>query len=96
MELSDSNVRYYALNPSQAGKIQYLLVEINPGQRTDLELVTHPGEECGFVMQGELTIILGSREIHLNEGDSIKFSSITPHRYVNRGDEKSVSIWAMV
>lgn len=96
MELSDSNVRYHILSPNRVGKIEYLLVEIQPGDMSEAELVSHPGEECGYILQGELKIILDQQEIHLFEGDSICFPSTTPHRYVNSGSQVSLSIWAMV
>ncbi|AJY74400.1 helix-turn-helix domain-containing protein [Paenibacillus beijingensis] len=96
MELSDSNVRYHILSPNRPGKIEYLLVEIEPGDMIEKDLISHSGEECGFVIQGEMKIILDQQEIVLNEGDSICFPSTTPHRYVNIGSGVAVSIWAMV
>jgi transcriptional regulator with XRE-family HTH domain len=96
MELSDSSVRYHILSPNRLGKIEYLLVEIQPGEMVETELVSHPGEECGFIMQGEMKIILDQQEIYLYEGDSICFPSTTPHRYVNTGSTVALSIWAMV
>jgi len=95
MELSDSNVRYHYLSPPHSEKLQFLLVEIQPGEVRKLELVNHSGEECGFVLQGELIVILEDQEIHLREGDSIHFPSTTPHRYVNPGNTPSLSVWAM-
>ncbi|WP_027417968.1 helix-turn-helix domain-containing protein [Aneurinibacillus terranovensis] len=95
IELSNSNVRYHFLSPDSSGKIEFLLVEIQPGELLERELVSHPGEESGYVIQGELLIIIKDREIHLTEGDSIFFPSTTPHRYVNPGKEISLSIWAM-
>jgi mannose-6-phosphate isomerase-like protein (cupin superfamily) len=73
-----------------------LLVEIEPGTAHDPEgMVTHTGEECGVILEGELIVRLGTQEIHLNEGDSICFPSSTPHRFVNPGDTVCRSIWAM-
>ncbi len=96
MELANSSVRYHMLSPNRLGKIEYLLVEIQPGERVEKELVSHPGEECGYILSGELKIILDQQEIVLYEGDSISFPSTTPHRYVNTSDKVSLSIWAMV
>ncbi|MBR5122746.1 MAG: cupin domain-containing protein, partial [Anaerotignum sp.] len=53
------------------------------------------GEECGYVLKGELTVHLGSKQYVLHEGDSIYFDCNTPHKYVNNGEEDCVSIWAM-
>lgn len=96
VELSDSNVRYHELTPNNhSGSIDFILVEIQPGEIKEVELVSHSGEECGFVLQGSLKVCLGSQEIILNEGDSISFQSMTPHRYINPGNDISLSIWAM-
>lgn len=96
MELSNSSVRYHILSPDNSGKIQFLLVEIKPGEMREVELVSHPGVECGLVLEGQLKVILGPQEIHLDEGDSICFPSTTPHRYVNPVDRVSISVWAMI
>lgn len=96
MELSNGNVRYHQLTPNKNGKVEFILVEIQPGERTDAELVSHSGEECGFVIRGQLIVNLDGREYFLNEGDSIHFSSTIPHRYINPGNLPALSIWAMV
>ncbi|WP_042353896.1 helix-turn-helix domain-containing protein [Bacillus rubiinfantis] len=96
MELSNGNVRYHQLTPNKNGKIEFIMVEIQPGERSDVGLVSHSGEECGFVLQGQLIVNLEGREYFLNEGDSIHFSSSIPHRYFNPGDIPTLSIWTMV
>jgi transcriptional regulator with XRE-family HTH domain len=96
VELSNSKVRYHELTPhNHSGNMEFILVEIQPGEITEMELVSHTGEECGFVLQGSLKVCLGDEEIILNEGDSISFQSMVPHRYINPGNEISLSIWAM-
>lgn len=62
---------------------------------TELELISHRGEEYGFVLEGSLRVKCGEQVYDLNEGDSISFSSLTPHRYMNIGKDVSISIWAM-
>jgi transcriptional regulator with XRE-family HTH domain len=92
--LPNSKVKYQLLSSSLKNDIEMLLVELEPNQQ-DRKLITHHGEECGFVMQGKLLVILGEEEYLLNEGDSISFKSTIPHRFINPGNEKSISIWAM-
>lgn len=96
MELSNGKVRYHQLTPNKTGVMEFILVEIKPGETSDVDLVSHSGEECGFVLQGELIVILEGQEYFLAEGDSIQFSSTVPHRYINPGNFSSLSIWAMV
>ncbi|MBY0123177.1 cupin domain-containing protein [Bacillus sp. S/N-304-OC-R1] len=47
------------------------------------------------MIQGKMKVALGEDEIFLQAGDSIYFQSSTPHRYVNVGEEKVVSLWVM-
>jgi transcriptional regulator with XRE-family HTH domain len=94
--LPNSNITYELLSPDLQRKIEFLLIEIEPGNCSTHELISHEGEECGFVLQGTLKVKWGTQEYILYEGDSIYFDSTVPHRYVNAGDEKTVSIWAMV
>jgi len=96
IQFPGSHVQYHLLSPNLQGMIEFLLVEISPGKAHDPEgMVTHHGEECGYILAGELIIRLGEEELHLHEGDSISFPSSTPHRFANPGDVTSRSIWAM-
>ncbi|MGP4077766.1 cupin domain-containing protein [Halobacillus sp. K22] len=47
------------------------------------------------ILQGKLTIVLGKEEGHFEEGDSISFNSMRPHRYINPTNEKAITVWAM-
>lgn len=95
IQLPNSNVKYQLLSPNLQGDIEFLLVEIEPGDKIDTELITHEGEECGFLISGELHVHLGDTTYLLKEGDSICFKSTIPHRFENRGPVLSRSIWAM-
>lgn len=92
--LANSKVKYQLLTPNQKGELEMLLVELAPGQE-DRQGITHYGEECGFVISGQLTVVLGDEEFMLNEGDSIHFNSSIPHRFINRTEEPALSVWAM-
>lgn len=94
IQLRNTNVKYHVLTPLQQGKIEFLLVEIEPGETLQPELVSHSGEECGFIIQGELKVLLDDQEYHLYEGDSMGFVSTKPHRYINPSNNVSISIWA--
>ena len=94
---SSSHVIYQLLSPDPNNKIEFLLVEIEPEQKEsdENELITHSGEECGYVIKGELEVRLGKDRYYLKEGDSIYFQSRIPHRFKNTGKGKVISIWAM-
>lgn len=94
IRLPESRVSYHLLTPHLRGKLEFLLVELEPGQASE-ETISHEGEEAGYVLQGRLKVRLGDREYLLEEGDSIWFESHVPHRFVNVGEGKCISIWAM-
>ena len=51
------------------------------------ELVTHSGQELNIVIKGTLKVQLGDHAEVLHEGDSIFFSSMTPHNEYALGGE---------
>lgn len=86
---------YELLCPNLKNQIEMLWIEIEPNDSNSEELISHDGEECGVVLKGTLRILSGDNVYDLNEGDSIYLDSTIPHRYVNVGNELSVSVWAM-
>lgn len=94
--VSDPGVKYHLLSPNDDNVMVFLLIEIEPGvKKDDKDFITHRGEECGYVLSGELAVFLDDKEYILREGDSIYFKSTIPHRFENRGESISRSIWTM-
>jgi transcriptional regulator with XRE-family HTH domain len=48
-------------------------------------LISHQGEEVGYVIEGSIELRLGERAFALHPGDSFYFRSDTPHGYRNIG-----------
>lgn len=53
----------------------------------------HEGEECGYVLQGQLELTVGGKKYILNPGDSFFFPSDIPHAYRNPGKIIARVIW---
>lgn len=60
-------------------KIEPLLVTIDPEENKKMALVTHPGQEFNYVLEGRIKVILGGTEIVMSLGDSIYFDPTIPH-----------------
>lgn len=60
-------------------RIEPLLVTIEPEENKKMSLVTHPGQEFNYVLEGRIKIILGGTEIVMSPGDSIYFDPTIPH-----------------
>ncbi len=52
-------------------------------------MVTHDGEEVGYLLSGSVELLLGDRVFLINAGDSFIYRSEVPHGYRNVGDEEA-------
>ena len=58
--------------------MQPLLVTIDPSDKP-VDLVTHKGEEFNLCLKGKIIVVLGTKSILLEEGDSVYFNPNIPH-----------------
>lgn len=56
-------------------------------------LITHEGEEVGYVLEGVVELIVEDRTWRLEAGDSFHFRSERPHGYRNVGDVTARIFW---
>ena len=56
-------------------------------------LLSHDGEEVGFIIDGELELTVGDRTYLLAAGDSFTFRSEIPHSYRNPSKKLARIIW---
>jgi transcriptional regulator with XRE-family HTH domain len=59
-------------------RLESFILEL-PGNKKDTPLVTHPGEEFCFVLDGRVTFQIGDEVTDLETGDSIHLRSDVPH-----------------
>ena len=55
-----------------------LMVTVEPDNK-EMVLVTHPGQEFNYVVEGTIMVILDNEEIILEAGESIYFDPMIPH-----------------
>lgn len=65
---------------------------VPPGEGTD-ELISHSGQEFGFILEGKVELIVAGRKYELSQGDAFVFESSHPHGYRNRGRVPAQIIW---
>jgi transcriptional regulator with XRE-family HTH domain len=90
-----SGVSDELLSPNLRGDLEVILSRFLPGSSGGDQPYSHKGEEAGMVIQGALTLWIGTSEFVLNAGDSFGFPSTTPHRYANLGTEEAVVVWVI-
>ena len=77
---------------AQKNRMEPILIEMAPGGETE-EDDPHEGEEFGYVLAGNIKIILGDRVIRARRDDSFYFRPTAPHRIVNAGKSVCRVIW---
>jgi len=87
-------VQFYLLNPNLDGPIEFIYNIYEAGSGTGLGLYSHPGTECGLILEGELVVRILDKIYRLQKGDSITFDSSQPHSKVNEGEVRCTCIWA--
>lgn len=93
LDLGSYGVTKELLSPDLGGELQFYLVSIRPSGQSGPETYTHRGEEAGLVLDGTLELTVDGRVVTLYEGDSFRFDSSLPHRYVNPGTTPTNVAW---
>lgn len=92
---SESNdlVRFELLVPRAINRsIDPAFVTLAPGARTDVDKM-HEGEEFGYVMTGEVVLVLDGIEHKVKAGECFSFYPNVPHWVENRADREAKLLW---
>lgn len=95
LRVPKSKLVYQLLTPDLNRRIEFIWIELEPGEKGPKMPFAHEGEECALVLQGELHVWVDGEEHVLREGDSISFDSGLPHALANLGSEKAVMVTAI-
>ena len=72
--------KYQALAGNfQNRKADPFVVSVDPKEDETVSFNSHPGQEFNYLIEGQLKIFIGSKEMILDPGDSIYFDSGIPH-----------------
>ncbi len=75
-------------------KMQPFFTVIGPGGGSH-GIYSHEGEEFGYLLKGELELVLNDTVHIVKANESFYFSSQTPHDWNNKGTEDAVVIWVI-
>lgn len=75
-------------------KMQPFYTVIKPGGGSH-GMYSHDGEEFGYIVQGEMDLILSDKMYKIHKDESFYFSSTVPHDWGNTGKEDVVVIWVI-
>ena len=89
---SDAAIRYRFLTREFPNRrLEIIIAEISPGHK--YPLASHGGEEFGYVLEGQLRLMIREQEHTLRPGDSYHFDASVPHGYAADGDQTVRVMW---
>ena len=89
---SDGVVLERLIPHAPAISLQADIHEIAPGGASD-GLISHQGEEMGYVLEGVVELSVDNQRWRLEPGDSFHFRSERPHGYRNIGSTLARILW---
>jgi DNA-binding XRE family transcriptional regulator len=96
--LLESGVTWERLGQLPHTDVDFLLARYPPGSSSsaDGERMRHAGCEYGYLLQGELVVVLGFDELVMRPGDAVSFESSVPHAYRNDSGAEAVGLWFVI
>ena len=82
------------LTPNLDRDMILVLARLAPKGRTSPAPVSHKGEECTYVLRGQLEQHVGDEVYHLEAGDTFYFDARIPHLAINPSDTEEVEFIA--
>lgn len=92
-EDEDYNMKIHWIIPNaQKNEMEPILVELEPNGFS-YKHTPHPGEEFGYVLEGEIELIHGKRRLLVKQGESFYFFPNKEHYIRNKSDKVAKVIW---
>jgi len=92
---SESSISLQLLTPDVSGQLEMIYWEVEAGDYSSPELLSHIGEECTFVISGKGKFEFENSCILLEAGDSIYIPKKVAHRTFNPGPELYLAVTAI-
>lgn len=91
-KVTDGYTLNWLVPNAQKNAMEPVHMVLNAGFSTD-EDFPHEGEEFGYVLKGEITLVLGKRKVKVKKGESFYFTANVVHKIENRKNDQAVFIW---
>lgn len=88
----DGYQQTWLVETAQIHKMEPIMVNLEPGSETFHDF-PHEGEEFGYVLDGEVSIILDEKEYLCKKNESFYFASSKTHYLKNNSNDKTIIIW---
>ncbi len=77
---------------AQKNEMEPILLTLPPKGKS-LEMVSHLGEEFGYVLKGSVTLVRDNKKYKLKAKDTFYMSGKTSHYLYNHGNSEALILW---
>ena len=77
---------------AQKNEMEPILLTLHPGKKSH-ELQAHHGEEFGYVLKGNVTLVRGNKRYELKAQETFYLDGTNSHYLYNNGSEDAVVLW---
>lgn len=91
-KVSESYTLNWLVPNAQKNVMEPVHMLLNPESATE-EDFPHEGEEFGYVLSGEVVIVLGKKKYKCKKGQSFYYAANKTHRIVNEKNRPAEFIW---
>jgi len=95
LTIANSERTYRLLSGRAPDRVLEPILEIVPPTGSVVDPYGHEGEEFIYVLEGQLTLVVGGSEYDLGPGDSIHYPAPLPHATVNRTDKEARALFVV-
>lgn len=73
-------------------QMEPMIIEIEPGGQTEMD-DRHPGEEFGFVLEGQITLVFNKKRYIIRKGESFYYQANKEHFMTNNSQSIAKVLW---
>ena len=90
--VAGSSIEYEQIGAERTGhELTSYVMNVPPGYES--EVVTHVSEEIIYILEGEISQMVGEREYLMTAGDSLHYLGTTPHCWSNKTNKLARILW---
>ncbi len=86
-------VSYERLVPIAAGNLLEANIHVVQPGGEKMDQITHQGETVGYLIEGEIEIVIDGKTYHMTAGDSFFFKAYLANSYRNTGTTVARIVW---
>lgn len=73
-------------------EMEPIIIDIKPGGQSIID-DSHPGEEFGYVLEGQVTLVLNKKRYMVKKGETFYYLANKEHYIVNSGSQIAKVLW---